>query len=167
MYAIRSYYAASAVVSYHQFVRNQMNGEYIFKNISDVFKEFRIRAYTQNISRDVDNSVNATTKIYPSSKNTTSGIKTTAELYYNDYNKVTLGAEFWDRTSETSRIKVSLGSDTILVGEQPTPNARMYDAGVFALYKLVVDPKYFSMNFGLRVITSYSIHYTKLYELLF
>lgn len=143
-------FPASAVVSYHQFVRNQMNGEYIFKDISDVFKEFRIRAYTQNISRDVDNSVNATTKIYPSSKNTTSGIKTTAELYYNDYNKVTLGAEFWDRTSETSRIKVSLGSDTILVGEQPTPNARMYDAGVFALYKLVVDPKYFSMNFGLR-----------------
>jgi outer membrane receptor protein involved in Fe transport len=64
---------------------------------------------------------------------------------------MTVGAEGWLRDHKTTRLKISTASDTILIGEQPTPNAKMMDMGVFAHYKWVLDPKYWTINSGMRV----------------
>ncbi|MBP1677350.1 MAG: hypothetical protein H6Q20_1909 [Bacteroidetes bacterium] len=140
----------TSVVRYKNFKHNHMNAEYIFRDLTDVLAELKFKAYMQNITRDVENRVNAGTLILPSSKNITYGGKATADLYFNDYNTMVVGVEGWQRDSETSRLRVVESSDTTVIGEQPTPNAKMFDAGAFILYKYVIDPKYLKMNFGLR-----------------
>lgn len=146
-----SAFPATAVVRYLGVKRNQFNGEYTFSDITDVVKQLSIKAYTQNISRDVENRVNATTRILPSSLNTTTGAKAVADLYYNDYNTMKIGAEAWTRDAKTRRVRMIYPSDTTFIGEQPTPNAKVLDAGIFAQYKWVVSPKYFTINSGVRL----------------
>lgn len=144
----------TSVVRYKDFKRNQMNGEYIFKDLSYNLTELRFKAYMQNIERDVENIVSSApaskSLVLPSSRNNTYGAKVTAQLYFNDYNTMTVGVDSWQRSAETARLKVQQANDTIVVGEQPTPNAQMLNAGIFALYKHIIDPKYLRMNFGLR-----------------
>lgn len=146
-----SAFPANATVRYLGFSRNQLSGEYIFTELTPVVKDLRFKAYTQNIRRDVENIANATTAIFPGSLNVTSGLKATADLYFNHYHTMTVGAEGWLRNHQTNRLKISTASDTILIGEQPTPDARMLDAGLFAHYKWVLDPKYWTINAGVRM----------------
>lgn len=146
-----SAFPTNATVRYLGFTRNQLSGEYIFTALTPVVKDLRLKAYTQNISRDVENIANATTAIFPGSLNVTSGVKATADLYFNHYHTMTVGAESWLRNHQTSRLKISTASDTILIGEQPTPDAKMLDAGVFVHYKWVADPKYWTVNAGVRL----------------
>ena len=146
-----SAFPSTATVRYTSIKRNQLSGEYIFSDISDFVKELKIRAYTQNISRDVENKPNATTFILPASLNRTSGVKATANLYFNDYNTMTIGAETWLRDSETGRMKIVEAADTTVIGEIPTPKAKMWDVGVFALYKKVLDPRHLNLNAGVRL----------------
>jgi hemoglobin/transferrin/lactoferrin receptor protein len=146
-----SAFPATAVVRYLGVKRNQFNGEYTFSDLTDVIKQLSLKAYTQNISRDVENRVNATTRILPSSLNITTGVNAVADLYYNDYNTIKIGAEAWTRDAKTRRVRMIFPSDTTFIGEQPTPNAKVLDAGVFAQYKWVVSPKYFTINTGLRL----------------
>jgi len=141
----------TAQVRYLSFVRNQLSGEYIFKDISDVVKQFSVQAYTQNIQREVENRVSPALSIFPGSKNTTSGLKAVADLYFNDYNTMTIGAETWFRDQNTQRVRISTTpTDTIFTGEQPTPAASVLNAGVFSHYQWVIDPKYWTMNTGIR-----------------
>lgn len=140
-----------ASVRYASIKRNQMNGEYIFSNISEFIKELRVKAYTQNISRDVEIKPNANSLVLPGSFNATSGVKVTSNLYFNDYNNVTVGVESWLRDSESARTKISFGADTIFIGEIPTPKAEMLDVGAFVLYNKVIDPHYFNLNLGMRL----------------
>lgn len=144
-------FPATASVRYLGFVRNQLSGEYVFNELSDVVTELRFKAYTQNISREVENIVNPKLAIFPGSMNTTSGLRTTADLYFNDYHTLTVGAEGWLREQMTSRVKISTDPDTIFTGEQPTPRATMLDAGLFGQYRWVVDPNRWNINTGLRV----------------
>jgi outer membrane receptor protein involved in Fe transport len=146
-----SAFPPTATVRYLGFARNQLSGEYIFTNLTPTVKELKLKAYTQNISRDVENIVNPTTAIFPGSLNVTSGLKATTDLYFNHYNTMTVGAEGWLRNHQTNRLKITTASDTILIGEQPTPNAKMLDIGIFAQYKWVLDPKYWTVNAGLRL----------------
>ncbi len=144
-------FPTNATVRYVSIKRNQLSGEYIFNDISSFIKELRIKAYTQNISRDVANEPNATTLILPGSLNTTSGISATAQLYFNDYNTITTGVESWVRNSETSRMRVILGQDTTVIIENPTPKAQMIDVGLFTVYKKIIDPRHFNLNAGARL----------------
>lgn len=144
-------FPATATVRYLGFVRNQLSGEYVFNELSDVVTELRFKAYTQNISREVENIVNPKLAIFPGSTNTTSGLRTTADLYFNDYQTFTVGAEGWMREQLTSRVKIATNPDTVFTGEQPTPRATMIDAGVFGQYRWVVDPNRWNINAGLRV----------------
>ncbi|HRZ97784.1 MAG TPA: TonB-dependent receptor [Paludibacter sp.] len=146
-----SAFPSTAVVRYLGVNRNQLSGEYIFTELNDIIKKLSIKAYTQNITRDVENQVNATTRILPSSLNQTSGAKAIMDLYFNDYNTMKVGAESWIRKQKTSRIKMIYPSDTTYIAEQPTPNASMFDAGVFAQYRWVISPKYFTLNSGVRL----------------
>lgn len=145
-----SAFPASAQVRYLGFVRNQLSGEYIFSDLTDVFRELRIKAYTQNVTREVENIVTSKMAIFPGSRNTTSGVKATGDLYFNDYHTLTLGAEGWIRDQLTSRVKISTVADTIFTGEQPTPKARMTDAGIFGQYRWVADPNRWIINAGIR-----------------
>jgi len=122
-------FPATATVRYTAIKRNQLSGEYIFTGISNLIKDLRFKAYTQNISRDVEVKPNAANLTLPASLNTTSGAKATANLYFNDYNSVTLGVESWLRDSETGRMKINFGTDTTMIGEIPTPKAQMLDVG--------------------------------------
>lgn len=144
-----------ATVRYTGIQRRQLNGEYIFTDISDMLTKLSIKGYTQNISRNVENIFKqnaSTTKIVlPSSLNSTSGGKATANLYFNDYNTMTIGVETWLRKSETMRINIAYASDTTVYGDQPSPIAKMLNVGTFALYKKVIDPKYLNINFGVRL----------------
>ncbi|MDO9634437.1 MAG: TonB-dependent receptor [Paludibacter sp.] len=140
----------NATVRYLGFARNQLNGEYIFKDLSDVLQLLRIKAYTQNIKRDVENLVADTLAIFPGSLNVTSGVKATADLYFNDYETMTVGVEVWRRDQKTTRLRINAVSDTIVTGEQPTPNANMLNLGVFAQHKWVLDPKFWTINTGVR-----------------
>ena len=144
-------FPTNASVRYVSIKRNQLSGEYIFNDISTFIKELRIKAYTQNISRDVANEPNATTLILPGSLNTTSGINATAQLYFNDYNTLTMGIESWVRNSETNRMRVLLGQDTTVITENPTPKAQMLDIGIFTVYKKIIDPRHFNINAGGRL----------------
>lgn len=144
-------FGKTALVRYKDVKRKQMSAEYIFNNLSPVVKKLSIKGYTQNITRDVENIASATQTILPSSFNATSGIRATSELYFNDYNTMTIGAESWYRQSETFRQKRVYGADTTIIADQPSPEASTLNTGVFALYKKVIDPKYFSMNFGGRL----------------
>lgn len=146
-----SVFTPNATVRYLGFARNQLNGEYVFRDLSHVLKMFSIKAYTQNIKREVENIANPTTAVFPGSYNVTSGLKATADLYFNDYETMTVGVEGWSRDQQTSRMKISTASDTIIIREQPTPKANMFDVGVFAQHKWVVDPKYWTINTGLRL----------------
>ena len=146
-----SVFTPNATVRYLGFARNQLNGEYVFRDLSHVLKMLSIKAYTQNIKREVENIANPTTAVFPGSYNVTSGLKATADLYFNDYETMTVGVEGWSRDQQTSRMKISTASDTIVIREQPTPKANMFDVGVFAQHKWVVDPKYWTINTGLRL----------------
>lgn len=141
----------TAEARYMQFVRNQFSGEYIFSNLSDLFRELKIKAYTQNISREVENVVSPALVIFPGSLNVTSGVRTSADLYFNAYSTLTLGAEAWVRDQKTHRVRINMAADTIFTGEQPTPYANMMNAGVFAHHRWDIDPQYWSLNTGLRI----------------
>lgn len=149
-------FPATATVRYTGIVRNQLSGEYIFSDISDVLKEMRFKAYTQYIARDVENRLNPLIVVLPSSKNTSSGLKGTANLYFNDYNTIILGAEICNRNSKTVRLTVKDsidGSETYsnFLAVQPTPKSDMLDLGVFGQYNWKIDPGKWEMNTGLRL----------------
>jgi hemoglobin/transferrin/lactoferrin receptor protein len=146
----------TATVRYNGVKRRQLNGEYIFTDISDMITKLSIKGYTQNIIRDVETTIKpaptTTRYILPSSLNSTSGVKATADLYFNDYNTMTLGVESWLRKSETMRINITqTANDTTVIGDQPSPLAKVLNVGTFVLYKKIIDPKYFSVNFGARL----------------
>ena len=145
-----SVFTPNATVRYMGFERNQLSGEYIFTDLSHEVRMLSVKAYTQNIKRDVENIANPTMAIFPGSYNVTSGVKATAELYFNDYETMIVGVEGWNRDQQTSRLRISTATDTIVIREQPTPKASMFDVGVFAQHKWVVDPKYWTINTGLR-----------------
>jgi hemoglobin/transferrin/lactoferrin receptor protein len=141
----------TASVRYLGFVRNQLNGEYVFTDLSDLISELRFKAYTQNITREVENIVNPATAIFPGSVNRTSGGRATADLYFNDYHTLTIGAEGWVRDQATTRIRITTAGDTIFTAEQPTPRATMANAGIFGQYRWVVDPNRWNINTGMRI----------------
>jgi hemoglobin/transferrin/lactoferrin receptor protein len=91
----------TATVRYTGIQRRQLNGEYIFTDISDLLTRLSIKGYTQNISRNVENifkpTASTTRIVLPSSLNSTSGVKATADLYFNDYTSMTIGVESWLR----------------------------------------------------------------------
>jgi len=144
-------FPVTAKVRYIGIKRRQMSGEYIFTDLSDLLTSLKIKAYNQNISRNVENIVNPLKTVLPASYNSTTGVKATADLYFNDYNTITVGAESWNRISETTRLNISHGADTIVIAEQPSPNANVLNVGAFALYKKIIDPKYFIIHTGLRL----------------
>jgi hemoglobin/transferrin/lactoferrin receptor protein len=146
-------FPATATVRYKEITRNQLSGEYIITNVSDALSEIRLKAYTQNISRDVENKVNPTTVILPGSFNRTSGAKVTTDWDFTNRHKLLLGAETWVRQSETARVRIVTTSDTTfnVIGEQPTPNAKMFDLGVFAHYSWKAIPQKLTLNAGLRL----------------
>ena len=149
-------FQTTATVRYTGMVRNQLSGEYIFSDISDVLKELRFKAYTQYIARDVENRLNPLKVVLPSSKNTTSGIKGTANLYFNEYNSMIIGAEICNRNTKTLRLTVkdSIVADEVysnFVATQPTPKSDMLDLGVFGQYNWKIDPGKWELNGGLRL----------------
>jgi outer membrane receptor protein involved in Fe transport len=144
-------FPSTAQVRYLGVVRNQLSGEYIFSDLTDVLNELRFKAYTQNVGREVENIVNPTVAIFPSSMNRTSGIRGTADLYFNDYHSMTVGAEGWTRDQTTHRMRITTVNDTIFTGEQPTPSATMDNAGVFGQYRWVLDPNRWNITSGLRL----------------
>ncbi len=148
-----SAFPANAVVRYLEFKRNQLSGEYIFRDLTDVIKSLNVKVYTQNIKRKVENIVPAKkVAIYPGSLNVTTGAKATADLYFNDYETMTVGIDGWHRDQETSRLKIKhQTSDTIYIKELPTPKAQVLDVGIFAQHKWVIDPKHWTMSTGVRL----------------
>jgi hemoglobin/transferrin/lactoferrin receptor protein len=146
-----SVFPKTATVLYKNIRRRQMSGEYIITDLTDVLTRLSLKGYTQNIARNVENTVNPTRIILPSSYNVTSGVKATADFDFNDYNKLTIGVESWVRRIETLRINILYGADTTVYGDQPTPMAKVVNTGAFALYKKIIDPKYLTINFGARM----------------
>jgi hemoglobin/transferrin/lactoferrin receptor protein len=148
-----SAFPATASVRYKTVDRNQLSAEYIISKVSWNLREIRLKAYSQNFSRDVENTLNPTTVVLPSSLNKTYGAKVTTDWRFTDYHTVILGAEAWERNSETSRLKIITPSDTAysVLGEQPTPNAKMLDVGAFAHYSWKIVPRKLILNAGLRL----------------
>ncbi|MDD2284103.1 MAG: TonB-dependent receptor [Paludibacter sp.] len=141
-----------AEVRYLGFDRNQLSSEYIFTDLSHSVKLLSIKAYTQHIKRNVENIVSDKVAIFPGSANVTSGVKALADLYFNEYQTMTVGVEGWYRDQQTSRLKISTATtDTVLTKEQPTPKAGMLDMGVFAQNRWVVEPNQWIINTGLRL----------------
>ncbi len=145
-------FPSSATVRYLNFTRNQLSGEYIFTDLTDALNRLSIKAYTHSIGRDVENKASASTTLFPSSINTTSGVKVTGDFEFNEENLLTLGAETWIRESQTIRYKIVTSAiDTTVTGEQPTPRASMFDAGIFSYYKHEFIPSKLNLHAGLRL----------------
>ena len=147
-----SAFPSSAAVRYLGVERNQLSGEYIISDINTNLRQLRLKAYTQNISRDVE-IVNSTITKLPRSLNRTYGAKITSDWQFSDNQSLVLGAEGWERIAETSRLKLKTTSDTTYTawGEQPTPNAKMFDLGAFAHYSWKINPRNLTLNAGLRL----------------
>jgi hemoglobin/transferrin/lactoferrin receptor protein len=146
-------FTPTAEVRYLGVDRIQVSAEYKIKNISRTLKELNFKGFNQSITRDVQNmALPSKNEVYPSSNNQTAGGKAQAALYFNDYNTVNVGVEAWSRNVKTKRTRyiISATNDTIIIIDQPTPMASMTNVGAFAQYRKVIDPKYWSMNFGLR-----------------
>jgi hemoglobin/transferrin/lactoferrin receptor protein len=141
----------AATVRYLEVSRNQFNGEYIYKEINDYLDKLSVKLYSQSIIRKVENVPvpNGPMVVLPSSDNQTIGGKVSTD--WNLYNKrrLILGADVWHRNAETKRFRINQKTD-VVVGEQPTPNARMLNAGIFALYKQDFSDK-FGLNAGGRL----------------
>jgi hemoglobin/transferrin/lactoferrin receptor protein len=146
-------FPATAAARYVGVERNQLSGEYIISDINFNLREIKIKAYTQNISRDVEVKPNASTILLPGSLNKTSGAKVTSEWRFTDYHLLTLGAEGWLRDAQTYRLTVKTTSDTTVVvtGDQPSPKAEMLDLGVFAHYSWKIIPRKLTLNAGIRL----------------
>jgi len=145
-----SAFPATAKVRYIGVERNQLSAEYVFSDLNINLREIRLKAYTQNISRDVENIVKPTLSIFPSSLNRTWGFKATTLWRFTDYHNLTLGVEGWERKSETLRLRLIQNADTIGFGEQPTPDAQMLDVGAFAHYSWKISPRKWTLNAGIR-----------------
>ena len=144
----------TALARYTEVARNQLSGEYIIKNINPTLKQVSLKAYTQQITRDVElKPADPTVTILPSSNNTTSGGKVVSDWQFSDFHNLTLGAEGWQRDAFTSRLTSKITSDTASVhtGDQPTPKARMLDLGIFAHYSWKIVPQKWSVDAGLRL----------------
>ena len=147
-----SAFPPTATVRYKNVQHNHFSAEYIFSELTDYLKRLSLKAYTQNISRDVENIVSTSTAIFPSSNNNTSGIKAVGDWEFTAYNKLMLGAEAWMRDAKTSRIrKVDAAGQVNVFGEQPTPNAQVQDAGIFAQYSWEFSPHYWMLDAGIRL----------------
>jgi len=147
-----SAFPATARVRYVGVERNQLSAEYIFSDLNTNLREIRLKAYSQNISRDVENIVNPATTILPGSMNRTSGAKVTSNWRFTDYHTLVIGVESWLRKSQTTRLKIVTTSDSTYVekGEQPTPDAQMLDVGAFAHYSWKISPRRWTLNAGIR-----------------
>jgi len=148
-----SAFPATASVRYKNVDRNQLSAEYIISKVNWNLREIRLKAYSQNFTRDVENVVNPTTIVLPTGINKTYGAKITTDWRFTDYHTVILGAEAWERNSETTRLKIITPSDTAytVVGEQPNPDAKMFDIGAFAHYSWKIVPRKLILNTGLRL----------------
>ncbi|HLP05745.1 MAG TPA: TonB-dependent receptor, partial [Paludibacter sp.] len=146
-------FSASVVARYTGISRNQLAGEYIISDLNDNLRQIVFKAYTQNISRDVELVPNSTNKLYPSSLNKTSGLKLTTDWQFTYYHSLTLGAEGWLRDAKTIKLTEKNNADTLLTvtGDLPTPHAKMYDAGVFAHYSWKIQPEKLVLNAGVRL----------------
>lgn len=145
-------FPVASKVKYMNFTRSLLSAEYIFTDLTDNLSRLSFKAYTQNVVRDVENVVNATTKLYPSSNNTTVGVKSTADFNFSDKDQLTAGAEFWHRKSETIRYKiVASATDSTITVEQPTPHANMLDGGIFGIYKYALLPSKLNVHVGARL----------------
>ncbi|NDP20633.1 MAG: TonB-dependent receptor [Paludibacter sp.] len=145
-------FPSTATARYVGVERNQLSGEYIISDINFNLREIKIKAYTQNISRDVEVKPSSSIVLLPGSLNKTSGAKVTSDWRFLDYQTLTLGAEGWLRDAQTYRLKVVTSDSTVLVtGDQPTPSAEMLDLGIFAHYSWKLLPRKLTLNAGLRL----------------
>ncbi len=154
-------FPATAVARYTEVARDQLVGEYIISEVNDYLSSINIKAYTQSIERDVElthltnpitHLLDPTLRLLPGSLNTTSGAKVTTNWDFDNENTLILGAEGWVRDAKTMRFTEKNFADTMLVvtADLPTPNARMYDVGIFAHYSWKIVPNKLTMNTGLR-----------------
>jgi hemoglobin/transferrin/lactoferrin receptor protein len=162
-------FPATASARYTGIERNQLSGEYIVTKINPNLREVRFKAYTQNISRDVELKPSSSIVMFPGSKNETSGAKLTSDWRFTDYHTLTLGAEGWVRDAKTYRLTVKTTSDstTLATGDQPTPKAQMIDFGVFAHYSWKIVPRRLTLNTGLRldyIQTANDTSFNQLYQ---
>jgi len=146
-------FPATATARYLGVERNQLSAEYIISNINRNLRELRIKAYTQNISRDVElKPADPTVTLFPGSVNVTSGAKVTTDWKITDYHSFVLGAEGWVRDAETYRLTFKNNADTMftVTGDQPTPDTKMFDLGTFVQYTWKIIPRKLTFNTGLR-----------------
>lgn len=144
-----------AKVRYRNVARNLLSGEYIIYEPVSSLNEIRIKAYTQNISRDVENYLESDNlTILPSSTNATSGAKIITDWdLFSPHHHLIVGAEGWLRKAETKRYKIKERGerDYFVTGEQPIPDAKMIDFGAFAQYSWKIHPNKLTLDAGLRL----------------
>ncbi|MDD5183771.1 MAG: TonB-dependent receptor [Paludibacter sp.] len=143
----------TAVARYTGIARNQMVGEYVISNINENLRQINVKAYTQNISRNVElKPADPSIIMLPGSLNKTSGAKIITDWDFDYEKHLVLGAEGWLRDAKTIRLTEKNSADTLLTvtGDLPSPNAKMYDAGIFALYSYKIIPEKLTIDAGLR-----------------
>ncbi len=149
-----SAFPATAVARYKSVSRNQLSGEYIVTDITPNLQKVSLKAYSQNINRDVEvKPADPTVTLNPKSVNTTYGAKLTSDWRFTDYHLLTLGAEGWQRDASTLRTTKKQLTDTTytVTGDQPTPKSKMLDLGVFAHYSWQLVPRKWTLDAGLRL----------------
>ena len=103
-------FPAQARVRYRNVQRNLLSGEYVFHEPGVYLRELRVKAYTQNFIRDVENYVEPKkTTILPSSTNVTSGARVLTDWTLpSDRHRLKAGAEGWLRDAETGKLVMDL-----------------------------------------------------------
>ena len=148
-------FPAQARVRYRNVQRNLLSGEYVFHEPGVYLRELRVKAYTQNFIRDVENYVEPKkTTILPSSTNVTSGARVLTDWTLpSDRHRLKAGVEGWLRDAETVRYNLQeVGEHEVLVRrEQPVPDATMLDLGLFAQYSWDILPEQLTLDAGLRL----------------
>lgn len=149
-------FSATAKVRYRNVTRNQLSAEYIITEPIYALNEIRFKAYTQNISREVESYEEAKRlTLLPSSENVTSGGKILTDWDLGLRHNLYVGAEGWYRDATTKRYKIvddaTVPNKYTVTGEQPVPESNMLDLGIFGQYSWKIHPRKLQLDAGLRL----------------
>lgn len=128
-----------STVIYPEHSRSMTDLQYLYTDISESFKQLKLKAYQQHIYRGVRNNTNLPEykgkpiMVTPKADHQLYGGLAQTDFEWNKQ-KVTAGIDIWQRSLESSREKfISQPDSTIMVrGELPLPKASYLSNGVFA-----------------------------------
>jgi hemoglobin/transferrin/lactoferrin receptor protein len=130
--------------------RRELTGiEYSIPNMITSIPLTTLRAYRQEIVRNVEIVQNPTLTLRPRATHTTYGGQIESMTLPRANHVLTVGVEFWQRSLDSRRERIDK-SKGILIGEQPIPTSSYMSASLYAQDEWILSKNHTSMVLGAR-----------------